>query len=47
MEDEYNNIKVVFLGEGYVGKTCLISRYTSGDFDARNGTTSASYATKK
>ena len=47
MEDEYNNIKVVFLGEGYVGKTCLISRYTSGDFDDHNGTTSASYATKK
>lgn len=39
--------KVVLLGDSGVGKTCIISRYISGTFDANSATTNgASYASK-
>ena len=40
--------KIVLLGDSGVGKTCLISRFISGQFDANvNSTNGASYASKK
>ena len=40
--------KVVLLGESGVGKTCIISRYISGQFDENSATTNgASYASKQ
>ena len=40
--------KIVLLGDSEVGKTCLISRFISGQFDANvNSTNGASYASKK
>ena len=40
--------KIVLLGDSGVGKTCLISRFISGNFDANvNSTNGASYASKK
>ena len=39
--------KVVLLGDSGVGKTCIISRYISGTFDANSASTNgASYASK-
>jgi small GTP-binding protein len=41
------NCKVVLLGDSGVGKTCIISRYISGTFDAQSASTNgASYASK-
>ena len=40
--------KIVLLGDSGVGKTCIISRFISGQFDANvNSTNGASYASKK
>ena len=40
--------KVVLLGDSGVGKTCIISRYISGQFDENSATTNgASYASKQ
>ena len=40
--------KIVLLGDSGVGKTCLISRFISGQFDENvNSTNGASYASKK
>ena len=41
------NCKVVLLGDSGVGKTCIISRYISGNFDPNSASTNgASYASK-
>ena len=41
------NCKVVLLGDSGVGKTCIISRYISGQFDENSASTNgASYASK-
>ena len=50
MSDSKQNTghKIVLLGDSGVGKTCLISRFISGQFDANvNSTNGASYASKK
>lgn len=40
--------KIVLIGDSGVGKTCIISRFVSGDFNKNtNSTDGASYATKK
>ena len=40
--------KIVLLGDSGVGKTCIISRFISGQFDINvNSTNGASYASKK
>ena len=39
--------KIVLLGDSGVGKTCIISRYISGNFDESSATTNgASYCSK-
>ena len=39
--------KIVLVGDSGVGKTCLISRFITGNFDANvNTTNGASYASK-
>ena len=46
-ESKVPGIKVVLLGDGGVGKTCIISRYISGTFDENSATTNgASYCSK-
>ena len=50
MSDSKSNTghKIVLLGDSGVGKTCLISRFISGQYDANvNSTNGASYASKK
>ena len=40
--------KIVLIGDSGVGKTCIISRFVSGDYNKNmNSTDGASYATKK
>ena len=39
-------IKVIFLGESGVGKTCLIQKLISDDYKENNSTISATYYTK-
>ena len=46
-EEEENHIKVVFLGESNVGKTSLIQRYITGNFNDYGYTTNPSYITKR
>ena len=46
-EEEENHIKVVFLGENNVGKTSLIQRYITGNFNDYDYTTNPSYITKR
>ena len=46
-EEEKNHIKVVFLGENNVGKTSLIQRYITGNFNDYGYTTNPSYITKR
>ena len=39
--------KIVLVGDGGVGKTCLISRFITGHFESNPGSTNgASYASK-
>ena len=39
--------KIIFIGETGVGKTCIIARFTQGNFDYNTGSTvGASYASK-
>ena len=50
MADKSNSggIKIVLLGDSGVGKTCIISRYISGSFEANEKSTNgASYASKR
>ena len=48
MSEQATGNKIVLLGDSGVGKTCLISRIISGQFDANvNSTNGASYASKK
>ena len=48
MSTQATGHKIVLLGDSGVGKTCLISRFISGQFDANvNSTNGASYASKK
>ena len=48
MSEQATGNKIVLLGDSGVGKTCLISRFISGQFDANvNSTNGASYASKK
>ena len=48
MSKQATGNKIVLLGDSGVGKTCLISRFISGQFDANvNSTNGASYASKK
>ena len=50
MADKNNSggIKIVLLGDSGVGKTCIISRYISGSFEANEKSTNgASYASKR
>ena len=48
MSTQTTGHKIVLLGDSGVGKTCLISRFISGQFDANvNSTNGASYASKK
>ena len=46
-ESKVPGIKVVLLGDGGVGKTCIISRYISGTYDESSAATNgASYCSK-
>ena len=45
MEDDLP-IKVVFLGENYVGKTCLINKYITGEFKESHLITTSTYSKK-
>ena len=48
MSKQNTGHKLVLIGDSGVGKTCLISRFISGQFDANvNSTNGASYASKK
>jgi small GTP-binding protein len=48
MSKQNEGHKLVLIGDSGVGKTCLISRFISGQFDANvNSTNGASYASKK
>ena len=48
MSKQATGHKLVLIGDSGVGKTCLISRFISGQFDANvNSTNGASYASKK
>ena len=48
MSDKATGNKLVLVGDSGVGKTCLISRFISGQFDAESKSTNgASYASKK
>ena len=48
MTDKATGNKLVLVGDSGVGKTCLISRFISGNFDAESKSTNgASYASKK
>ena len=47
-EENKSGCKVVLLGDSGVGKTCIISRYVSGNYDQNVASTNgASYATKE
>lgn len=48
MSKDANHVKVVLVGDSGVGKTCIISRFISGTFDANSVTTTGgSFATKE
>lgn len=46
--DKLEKFKIVLLGEGRVGKTSILLRYTKGEYDERQvSTIQASYLDKK
>ena len=41
-----SGIKLVFLGDSGVGKSCIITRFLNGVFDSRQAISEGSYANK-